>query len=151
MHLRNPLTRVALTVTGVASLLAGCGTSGAIDPGVARGPGPTVNGYQLHLSGYTAYAGDVLTATVTGPSAPSLPLVEVTCGIRDRRVSYPMPVVTSGTPPRTIDAGRRAAAVASARPLRFRVPGAVPQSCTVSRSVTTATGVIQPTAVLDIR
>jgi len=144
-------TWTVLGVTVAACLLAGCGTPGAVDPGVARGPGPAVDGYRLHLNRYTASAGDVLIATVTGPSAPSPSLVEVTCGIRDRRVSYPMPAVTQGPPPRTIDADRRAGAVASASPLRFRVPDAVPQTCSVSRSVTTATGVVQPTAEVDVR
>lgn len=150
MRLGNPLARAAMAVAGVVSLLAGCGTSGVIDPGVARGPGPAVDGYRLQLSTYTAHAGDVLTVTITGPSSSSSSLVEVTCGIRDRRVSYPMAGVFSGTPG-GIDAERRAALVASALPLRFRVPDAVPQSCTVSRSVTVATGVVQPTALLDIR
>jgi len=151
MLLGAPVHRAALAGAAVALLLAGCGTSGAVDPGVARGPGPAVAGYRLYLSSYTAYAGDVVTASVTGPSAPSALLVEVTCGIRDRRVSYPMPAVPSGSPSPTAAIGRRAGVVASARPLRFRVPAAVPQSCTVSRSVSAATGVVQPTAVLDIR
>jgi len=145
------LIRTVLGVAATACLLGGCGTSGAVDPGVPRGPGPAIDGYQLRLSSYTAYAGDVLVATVAGPSAPSTSLVEVTCGIRDRRVSYPMPAVLSGDPPRAVAQGRRAAPVASAAPVRFRVPGAVPQTCSVSRSVATPTGVVHPTAEVDIR
>jgi len=151
MHLGATLARTVLGVTVAACLVTGCGSTGAVDPGVTRGPGPALDGYQLTLSTYTAYAGDVVTATVTGPPAPSYALVEVTCGIRDRRVSYPMPAVVRGAPPRTVDTGRLAELVPSNRPLRFRVPAAVPQGCTVSRSVTTATGAIEVTALVDIR
>jgi hypothetical protein len=131
-------------------LLTGCGTSGIVDPGIARGPGPAVGGYRLQLSRYVAAPGDIVTATLIGPSndpAPSSLQVSVTCGVKDTRVSNivigvpvrPVGTPSDGDPPVLAD-----------MPVRFTVPTVAHQACTVARTVDSPTGAFHPGATLDV-
>lgn len=131
-------------------LLTGCGMSGTIDPGIARGPGPAVGGYRLQLSRYVAAPGDTVTATLVGPSdhsAPSPLQVSVTCGVKDNRVSTivnGVPVQAPGSPP------SRGSPVAADMPVQFTVPTVAHQACTVTRTVDSPTSVVHPGATLDV-
>jgi hypothetical protein len=131
-------------------LLTGCGMSGTVDPGIARGPGPVVGGYRLQLSRYVAAPGDIVTATLVGPSdqsAPSSLQVSVTCGVKDIRVSTivtGVPVRAPGSPP------SRGLPVTAAMPVQFTVPTVTHQACTVARTVDSPTGTVHPGATLDV-
>jgi hypothetical protein len=131
-------------------LLTGCGTSGTVDPGIARGPGPAIGGYLLQLSRYVAAPGDIVTATLVGPSdhsAPSSLQVSVTCGVKDTRVStivIGVPVRAPGSP---LSGG---SPVSADMPVQFTVPTVAHQACVVTRTINSSTGDVHPGATLDV-
>jgi len=150
---RTRRRRWLLIPTGATALLAAaCGTTAG--PTVPR-TGPSTAGIRLELSPGAARPGQVVTARLLGDGLggrTSSGLVEVTCGIKDTRVSHPVHGVTGDAPP---PAGRAPVDQPFTLPadvaVRFVVPPVVDDGCVVSRPVRDGTTVVFARTPLGIR
>jgi hypothetical protein len=145
---------LALGVVGVWALLAtGCGAA-VSGPPVPR-YGPATDGIRLELSAGTASPGQLVTTRLVGPDLEgrsSSGLVEVTCGVKDTRVSHPVQGLTgAATPPSGRAPVDQPFALPAAVAVRFAVPPIHTGACVVSRPVRKGTAVVFAQTPLQIR
>jgi hypothetical protein len=145
--------RRALAVAGVSAVIASACATAASDPPVPR-TGAAIDGIRLVLSTGAAATGQVVTARLTGNGVgggSSSGLVEVTCGVKDTRVSHPVQGVSGAGPP---PSGRAPVDqpfdLPAGATVRFTVPRVPTGVCVVSRAVRIGTTVVVARTTLDV-